>query len=67
MLEMVDVGQFCYVCPLTSPTNNVYTTTSQIMNIILIDTKSVLFVVAHVVYDEISHNYKPYINKTLIM
>ena len=37
------------------------------MNIILIDTESVLFVVAHVVQDGTSHDYKPYINENLTM
>jgi hypothetical protein len=65
--EMLIVGQFCYVCYSMSPTNNVYTTPSCTMDIILIDMYNVLFVVAHVVYDGISHDYKPYIDKTLTM
>ena len=67
VLEMLNVGQFCYVCHLMSFTNNVHTTPSQTMNIILIDTESVLFFVAHVVYDGISHDYILYINETLTM
>ena len=37
VLEILNVGQYCHVCHLMSPTNKVYTTPPQTMDINLID------------------------------